>query len=161
MASPACLRGLLAVDQEVFLRGGSSPVIQVCVCVQVRAEDGVHPGEAPSRPASAGHREFLSHDQVQNRKTCLRELAWIARVRPYLSDVTNIPACSLCQIFWMIGSMLIIVLGMLVVPTLGWRWMIRISVTPSVVLIFLFKVRPLILWPRPPGLHLLRPPLPT
>ncbi|RVE56833.1 hypothetical protein OJAV_G00225060 [Oryzias javanicus] len=48
----------------------------------------------------------------------------------------------LATIFWMIGSMLIIVLGMLVVPTLGWRWMIRISVTPSVVLIFLFKFIP-------------------
>uniref|UniRef100_A0A3P9H1F1 SVOP-like n=2 Tax=Oryzias latipes TaxID=8090 RepID=A0A3P9H1F1_ORYLA len=48
----------------------------------------------------------------------------------------------LATIFWMMGSMLIIVLGMLVVPTLGWRWMIRISVTPSIVLIFLFKFIP-------------------
>uniref|UniRef100_A0A3P8UH88 SVOP-like n=1 Tax=Amphiprion percula TaxID=161767 RepID=A0A3P8UH88_AMPPE len=48
----------------------------------------------------------------------------------------------LATIFWMTGSMLIIILGMLVVPTLGWRWMIRISVTPSVVLIFLFKFIP-------------------
>uniref|UniRef100_A0A3Q3FFU7 SVOP-like n=1 Tax=Labrus bergylta TaxID=56723 RepID=A0A3Q3FFU7_9LABR len=47
----------------------------------------------------------------------------------------------LASIFWMLGSMLIIVLGMCVVPTLGWRWMIRISVTPSIILIFLFKVR--------------------
>uniref|UniRef100_A0A3Q3IV09 Major facilitator superfamily (MFS) profile domain-containing protein n=1 Tax=Monopterus albus TaxID=43700 RepID=A0A3Q3IV09_MONAL len=47
----------------------------------------------------------------------------------------------LATIFWMTGSMLIILLGMLVVPTLGWRWMIRISITPSVILIFLFRVR--------------------
>ncbi|XP_034019601.1 putative transporter SVOPL isoform X3 [Thalassophryne amazonica] len=48
----------------------------------------------------------------------------------------------LASIFWMTGSMLIIILGMLVVPTLGWRWMIRISVAPSVILIFLFKFIP-------------------
>ncbi|XP_065807301.1 putative transporter SVOPL isoform X2 [Labrus bergylta] len=48
----------------------------------------------------------------------------------------------LASIFWMLGSMLIIVLGMCVVPTLGWRWMIRISVTPSIILIFLFKFIP-------------------
>ncbi|XP_070848735.1 putative transporter SVOPL [Chaetodon trifascialis] len=48
----------------------------------------------------------------------------------------------LASIFWMMGSMLIIILGMLVVPTLGWRWMIRLSVTPSVLLIFLFKFIP-------------------
>ncbi|XP_060886348.1 putative transporter SVOPL isoform X2 [Labrus mixtus] len=48
----------------------------------------------------------------------------------------------LASIFWMLGSMLIIVLGMSVVPTLGWRWMIRISVTPSIILIFLFKFIP-------------------
>uniref|UniRef100_A0A3B4AU28 Major facilitator superfamily (MFS) profile domain-containing protein n=1 Tax=Periophthalmus magnuspinnatus TaxID=409849 RepID=A0A3B4AU28_9GOBI len=48
----------------------------------------------------------------------------------------------LATIFWMLGAMLIIILGMLVVPTLGWRWMIRISVTPSVILIFLFKFIP-------------------
>ncbi|KAM9328196.1 putative transporter SVOPL isoform 1-T1 [Pholidichthys leucotaenia] len=48
----------------------------------------------------------------------------------------------LATIFWMLGSVLIILLGMLVVPTLGWRWMIRLSVTPSVILIFLFKLIP-------------------
>ncbi|XP_041937208.1 putative transporter SVOPL isoform X1 [Alosa sapidissima] len=48
----------------------------------------------------------------------------------------------LASVFWMIGSMLIIVLGMTVVPTLGWRWMIRISIVPSVVLILLFKFIP-------------------
>ncbi|XP_056444042.1 putative transporter SVOPL isoform X1 [Gadus chalcogrammus] len=53
-----------------------------------------------------------------------------ARHRTYL--------LPLATIFWMLGSMLIIVLGMTVVPTYGWRWMIRLSVTPSVVLLFLF-----------------------
>ncbi|XP_038564606.1 putative transporter SVOPL isoform X1 [Micropterus salmoides] len=48
----------------------------------------------------------------------------------------------LATVFWMLGSMLIILLGMLVVPTLGWRWMIRISVSPSIILIFLFKFVP-------------------
>ncbi|XP_062238848.1 putative transporter SVOPL isoform X1 [Platichthys flesus] len=48
----------------------------------------------------------------------------------------------LASIFWMMGSMLIIILGMTVVPTLGWRWMIRISVAPSIILIFLFKFIP-------------------
>lgn len=48
----------------------------------------------------------------------------------------------LASVFWMVGSMLIIILGMLVVPTLGWRWMIRFSVTPSIILIFLFKYIP-------------------
>uniref|UniRef100_G3N6D5 Major facilitator superfamily (MFS) profile domain-containing protein n=1 Tax=Gasterosteus aculeatus aculeatus TaxID=481459 RepID=G3N6D5_GASAC len=46
------------------------------------------------------------------------------------------------NIFWMLGSMLIIILGMLVVPTWGWRWMIRISVTPSIILLFLFQFIP-------------------
>ncbi|XP_068442867.1 putative transporter SVOPL [Clinocottus analis] len=50
-----------------------------------------------------------------------------------------LPAAS---IFWMLGSMLIILLGMLVVPTWGWRWMIRISVAPSVILLFLFQFIP-------------------
>ncbi|KAM3858886.1 putative transporter SVOPL [Diretmus argenteus] len=48
----------------------------------------------------------------------------------------------LASVFWMIGSMFIIVLGMTVVPTLGWRWMIRISVAPSIILLFLFKYIP-------------------
>uniref|UniRef100_A0A8D3AHL4 Major facilitator superfamily (MFS) profile domain-containing protein n=1 Tax=Scophthalmus maximus TaxID=52904 RepID=A0A8D3AHL4_SCOMX len=48
----------------------------------------------------------------------------------------------LATVFWMLGSMLIIILGMLVVPSLGWRWMIRISVAPSIILIFLFRFIP-------------------
>ncbi|XP_061922773.1 putative transporter SVOPL isoform X2 [Entelurus aequoreus] len=48
----------------------------------------------------------------------------------------------LASIFWMTGTMLIIILGMLVVPTLGWRWMIRISMSPSIILLFLFQFIP-------------------
>ncbi|KAL0962681.1 hypothetical protein UPYG_G00343920 [Umbra pygmaea] len=48
----------------------------------------------------------------------------------------------LASIFWMIGSMLIIVLGMTVVPTLGWRWMIRLSVIPSIFILILFQFIP-------------------
>ncbi|XP_073802071.1 putative transporter SVOPL isoform X2 [Danio rerio] len=48
----------------------------------------------------------------------------------------------LASIFWMMGSILIIVLGMTVVPTMGWRWMIRFSVIPSLVLIGLFMFIP-------------------
>ncbi|XP_060746056.1 putative transporter SVOPL isoform X2 [Tachysurus vachellii] len=48
----------------------------------------------------------------------------------------------LASIFWMLGSLLIIILGMTVVPTLGWRWMIRFSVIPSVLLIILFQFIP-------------------
>ncbi|XP_050963378.1 LOW QUALITY PROTEIN: putative transporter SVOPL [Labeo rohita] len=46
----------------------------------------------------------------------------------------------LASIFWMLGSMLIIILGMTVVPTMGWRWMIRFSIIPSIILIGLFLV---------------------
>uniref|UniRef100_A0A8C9RDA8 SVOP-like n=1 Tax=Scleropages formosus TaxID=113540 RepID=A0A8C9RDA8_SCLFO len=46
----------------------------------------------------------------------------------------------LSSIFWMVGSMLIIILGLTVVPTMGWRWMIRFSVVPSIVLLGLFQV---------------------
>ncbi|KAL6460251.1 hypothetical protein MHYP_G00320100 [Metynnis hypsauchen] len=48
----------------------------------------------------------------------------------------------LASIFWMIGSLLIIILGMTVVPTLGWRWMIRLSVIPGLILIGLFQFIP-------------------
>ncbi|XP_053364813.1 putative transporter SVOPL [Clarias gariepinus] len=48
----------------------------------------------------------------------------------------------LASIFWMLGSLLIIILGMTVVPTMGWRWMIRFSVIPGVLLIILFQFIP-------------------
>ncbi|XP_066508401.1 putative transporter SVOPL isoform X3 [Hoplias malabaricus] len=48
----------------------------------------------------------------------------------------------LASVFWMVGSLLIIILGMSVVPTLGWRWMIRLSVIPGLILIGLFQFIP-------------------
>ncbi|XP_048869254.1 putative transporter SVOPL [Brienomyrus brachyistius] len=48
----------------------------------------------------------------------------------------------LASIFWMVGSMLIIILGMTVVPSMGWRWMIRFSILPSIILIGLFMFIP-------------------
>uniref|UniRef100_A0A672NKX2 SVOP-like n=1 Tax=Sinocyclocheilus grahami TaxID=75366 RepID=A0A672NKX2_SINGR len=40
------------------------------------------------------------------------------------------------------AGMLIIILGMTVVPTMGWRWMIRFSIIPSIILIGLFMFIP-------------------
>ncbi|KAI1883349.1 hypothetical protein AGOR_G00230510 [Albula goreensis] len=57
-----------------------------------------------------------------------------ARYRAYLLPLSSV--------FWMLGSMLIIILGMTVVPTLGWRWMIRLSIIPSLILILLFQFIP-------------------
>ncbi|KAK1790384.1 hypothetical protein P4O66_014281, partial [Electrophorus voltai] len=48
----------------------------------------------------------------------------------------------LSTIFWMLGSMIIIILGITVVPTLGWRWMIRLSIIPSLLIIGLFQFIP-------------------
>uniref|UniRef100_M4AF14 SVOP-like n=1 Tax=Xiphophorus maculatus TaxID=8083 RepID=M4AF14_XIPMA len=62
--------------------------------------------------------------------------------QPFFLKTTEALKLFVFQIFWMTGSMLIILLGMLVVPTMGWRWMIRLSITPSIILIFLFKFIP-------------------
>uniref|UniRef100_A0AAY5EKW7 SVOP-like n=1 Tax=Electrophorus electricus TaxID=8005 RepID=A0AAY5EKW7_ELEEL len=48
----------------------------------------------------------------------------------------------LSTIFWMLGSMIIIILGITVVPTLGWRWIIRLSIIPSLLIIGLFQFIP-------------------
>lgn len=45
-------------------------------------------------------------------------------------------------IFWLIGSIFIIVFASVIIPPLGWRWLIRISIVPSIVLIVLFKFIP-------------------
>lgn len=45
------------------------------------------------------------------------------------------------QVFWLVGSLLIIGLASVVVPTIGWRWLIRIASIPGIVLILAFKVR--------------------
>uniref|UniRef100_A0A8C0R5X2 SVOP like n=1 Tax=Canis lupus dingo TaxID=286419 RepID=A0A8C0R5X2_CANLU len=47
----------------------------------------------------------------------------------------------LSQVFWLAGSLLIIGLASVVIPTIGWRWLIRIASIPGIILILAFKVR--------------------
>lgn len=46
------------------------------------------------------------------------------------------------QIFWLTGSTIEILLAYLIVPTLGWRWLVRISTIPSIILLLVFKCIP-------------------
>ncbi|XP_069618935.1 putative transporter SVOPL [Ranitomeya imitator] len=55
-------------------------------------------------------------------------------VRGYLLPLT--------QLFWLGGSLLIIGLGALVIPTMGWRWLIRFASIPAIILVLLFKFIP-------------------
>ncbi|EPQ13160.1 Putative transporter SVOPL [Myotis brandtii] len=48
----------------------------------------------------------------------------------------------LSQVFWLAGSLLIIGLASVVIPTIGWRWLIRIASIPGIVLILAFKFIP-------------------
>lgn len=48
----------------------------------------------------------------------------------------------LSQVFWLAGSLLIIGLASVVIPTIGWRWLIRIASIPGIVLIMAFKFIP-------------------
>ncbi|KAM3925633.1 putative transporter SVOPL [Leptodactylus fuscus] len=48
----------------------------------------------------------------------------------------------LSQLFWLAGSLLIIGLGSVVIPTLGWRWLIRFASIPGIILILVFKFVP-------------------
>ncbi|XP_037370012.1 putative transporter SVOPL [Talpa occidentalis] len=48
----------------------------------------------------------------------------------------------LSQVFWLAGSLLIIGLGSVVIPTIGWRWLIRIASIPGIILIMAFKFIP-------------------
>ncbi|KAM6201188.1 putative transporter SVOPL [Rhynchocyon petersi] len=48
----------------------------------------------------------------------------------------------LSQVFWLAGSLLIISLASVVVPTIGWRWLIRIASIPGIILIMAFKFIP-------------------
>ncbi|XP_060271120.1 putative transporter SVOPL isoform X3 [Ovis aries] len=48
----------------------------------------------------------------------------------------------LSQVFWLAGSLLIIGLASVVVPTIGWRWLIRIASIPGIILIMAFKFIP-------------------
>ncbi|XP_023045818.2 putative transporter SVOPL [Piliocolobus tephrosceles] len=48
----------------------------------------------------------------------------------------------LSQVFWLAGSLLIIGLASVVIPTIGWRWLIRIASIPGIILIMAFKFIP-------------------
>ncbi|XP_017948082.2 putative transporter SVOPL [Xenopus tropicalis] len=48
----------------------------------------------------------------------------------------------LSQLFWLTGSLLIIGLGSVLIPTLGWRWLIRFASIPGIILILVFKFIP-------------------
>ncbi|XP_036103101.1 putative transporter SVOPL [Molossus molossus] len=48
----------------------------------------------------------------------------------------------LSQVFWLAGSLLIIGLASVVIPTIGWRWLIRIASIPGIILILVFKFIP-------------------
>ncbi|XP_068129003.1 putative transporter SVOPL isoform X2 [Hyperolius riggenbachi] len=48
----------------------------------------------------------------------------------------------LSQLFWLIGSLLIIGVGSVVNPTLGWRWLVRLASIPGIILCIVFKFVP-------------------
>ncbi|XP_054985369.1 putative transporter SVOPL [Sorex araneus] len=48
----------------------------------------------------------------------------------------------LSQVFWLAGSLLIIGMASVIVPTIGWRWLIRIASIPGIILIIAFKFIP-------------------
>ncbi|XP_077853601.1 putative transporter SVOPL isoform X2 [Macaca mulatta] len=48
----------------------------------------------------------------------------------------------LSQVFWLVGSLLIIGLASVVIPTIRWRWLIRIASIPGIILIMAFKFIP-------------------
>ncbi|KAM8815569.1 putative transporter SVOPL isoform 2-T2 [Rhynchonycteris naso] len=49
---------------------------------------------------------------------------------------------SLSQVFWLAGSLLIIGLASVIIPTVGWRWLIRIASIPGIILIVAFRFIP-------------------
>ncbi|XP_063785430.1 putative transporter SVOPL isoform X2 [Pseudophryne corroboree] len=48
----------------------------------------------------------------------------------------------LSQIFWLAGSLLIIGLGSVVTPTIGWRWLVRLASIPGIILVLVFRFIP-------------------
>ncbi|XP_053321241.1 putative transporter SVOPL [Spea bombifrons] len=48
----------------------------------------------------------------------------------------------LSQVFWLTGSLLIIGLGWVVNPSLGWRWLVRFASIPGIILVIVFKFIP-------------------
>nr|DBA30265.1 TPA: hypothetical protein GDO54_006273 [Pyxicephalus adspersus] len=47
-----------------------------------------------------------------------------------------------CMLFWLAGSLLIIGVGSVVNPTLGWRWLVRLASIPGIILIIVFRFVP-------------------
>ncbi|KAK2096698.1 hypothetical protein P7K49_025732 [Saguinus oedipus] len=45
-------------------------------------------------------------------------------------------------VFWLAGSLLIIGLASVIIPTIGWRWLIRVASIPGIILIMAFKFIP-------------------
>lgn len=62
-------------------------------------------------------------------------------LKPVCEEGFHLP--FLPQVFWLAGSLLIIGLASVVIPTIGWRWLIRIASIPGIILILAFKVRKL------------------
>uniref|UniRef100_A0A2K5CNI7 SVOP like n=1 Tax=Aotus nancymaae TaxID=37293 RepID=A0A2K5CNI7_AOTNA len=48
----------------------------------------------------------------------------------------------LSQVFWLTGSLLIIGLASVIIPTIGWRWLVRVASIPGIILIMAFKFIP-------------------
>ncbi|XP_037692001.1 putative transporter SVOPL isoform X2 [Choloepus didactylus] len=48
----------------------------------------------------------------------------------------------LSQVFWLAGSLLIIGLASVIIPTIGWRWLIRVASIPGIILVMAFKFIP-------------------
>jgi len=48
----------------------------------------------------------------------------------------------LCQVFWALGAVLEVVLAMLVMPWLGWRWLLGLSTLPFLLYLAFCYVSP-------------------
>ncbi|XP_037692002.1 putative transporter SVOPL isoform X3 [Choloepus didactylus] len=46
------------------------------------------------------------------------------------------------KVFWLAGSLLIIGLASVIIPTIGWRWLIRVASIPGIILVMAFKFIP-------------------
>ncbi|XP_065795236.1 putative transporter SVOPL isoform X6 [Muntiacus reevesi] len=73
------------------------------------------------------------------------EIMLIAVVSPVIRcewQLENWQVALVTTVFWLAGSLLIIGLASVVVPTIGWRWLIRIASIPGIILIMAFKFIP-------------------
>ncbi|KAL4826646.1 hypothetical protein H8958_007183 [Nasalis larvatus] len=73
------------------------------------------------------------------------EIMLIAVVSPVIRcewQLENWQVALVTTVFWLAGSLLIIGLASVVIPTIGWRWLIRIASIPGIILIMAFKFIP-------------------